>query len=105
MDKKIKLNVVIKFIGERQDKVTELDKFDSDQFIALAGVRRTVNAYGLKEEEVEKDKVVKLLEAAKWSEEIMANAFIDAERDDLFEDKMKSVNILDEIMNLVKTNQ
>ena len=103
MERKIKVNLVIKRVDDQQDKELTGITHNSEAFVSLMNIREMLNAVGLKEEEVTEEKLVRLLKAYKLSQEIIASAFIDIERDDLFDKKMKSVDQVDEIIEAIKT--
>jgi hypothetical protein len=98
-NRKIKVSVIIKYVGDKQDKATA-DK-DADGMLTFSEVRRVLNAVSLKNDEEDKELILHLLRATKTSSEVMANAFIDAGRDDLFDEKVKTIEAVNEIITQI----
>lgn len=94
--RKIKVSVVIKRINE--GKATNVR--NNDSMDTLDHIKSLVNKVS-NGEDIDKETILHLVKASKLSGEIMADAFCDVDREDLFESKMKSVSTLDELINQI----
>jgi hypothetical protein len=99
--KKIKVSILIKFISDKTDK--ELSDHNTDGFLALSQIRGLLNAVSLKKDEEDSDTVLNLLKTARLSNEIMADKFLDIDREDLFWERMKIIDSINEVINLINT--
>lgn len=99
--KKIKVSVIVKYVADKQDK--ELADKNGDGYLALSQVKKALDAISLKSDEEDREKVLHLLDAAKRSNEVMASALIDIDREDLFDDKVMTIDAIDEIINKIKS--
>jgi hypothetical protein len=96
-DKKIKVTVLIKAVDSKQTKEIE----HTDEYRVLHQVKRLFKEVSGEADEVGKEEILHLLNASKLSNEIMADAFINVNREDLFDDKIKSILTIDEIINQI----
>lgn len=97
--KKIKVSIVVKKVSDRQDK--EIAENNGDAYLVMNQIRKLLDAVRLKNEEEDKEVVIKLLNAAKLSNEVMANAFAEIDRDDLFGEKYNTITAIDEIIETI----
>lgn len=95
--RKIKVSVVIRRIDTEQDTVT--NKSD-DSFTTLNSLKELLNKVADKDE-VDKKDLLHLINASKLSNEILADAYVDVNREDLFDAKLKSISALDKIINQI----
>lgn len=96
-NKKIKVSVVIRKVADHQ----QLEKSRTDSYNVLEDIK---SLFGKLSDEEEKEDVTKLLRASKRSNEILADAFADVNREDLFNEKLDSIKIIDEIINQISNN-
>ena len=101
-DKKIKVSIVIKKVTDRQDM--ELNDSNADAYTVLDQIKKLFGTVTMNKDEEEKDTVLNLLAAARLSNEVMADAFIDINRIDLFEEKANTVRAINEIINQINNN-
>jgi hypothetical protein len=96
-DRKVRISVVIRQTNTKQSHV----HCDSDAYNVLDEIKKLIGKMSPNDDEVDTDSVIHLLKASKLSNEIMADAFIDVERSDLFESKIESIAALDELINQI----
>ena len=97
-NKKIRVSVVVKYVSDKQDK--DIINKESDGYLALDQLKRLINDFSKGDEE-EKEDVLSLLRATRTSNEVVANALINVDRADLFEDKLQTIKNIDEIINQI----
>ena len=100
-DRKIKVTVLIKAVDDKQTK----EIAHTDEYRVLHQISRLIKGLSADQDEVDKEPLLHLLNASKLSNEIMADAFVDINREDLFDQKIKSINTIDEIIKLLNNNQ
>ena len=100
--KTLKVSVVIKKVTDRQDK--ELADSNGDAYAALDQFKKLFGVVVRDKDEEKKDTILNLLAAARLSNEVMANAFIDIDRIDLFDEKANTVKAIDGIINQINNN-
>lgn len=98
-NKKINVRIIIKKVSDRQDH--EIANNNGDAYLMMNQIRKILDAVSLKSDEQDKDKVIRLLNAAKLSNEIMADAYIDIDRTDLWEDKLNTINAINDIIKTI----
>lgn len=98
-NKKIKVSVIVKHVTDRQDK--ELANANGDAYTVMNQIRKLFDAVSLKNDEEEKETVLRLLNASKLSNEVMADAFAAVDREDLFDEKTNSISAVDEIIKII----
>ncbi|MBE3085872.1 MAG: hypothetical protein IMZ64_06615 [Bacteroidetes bacterium] len=97
-NKKIRVSVVVKYVSDKQDK--DIINKESDGYLALDQLKRLISDFSKGDEE-EKEDVLSLLRATRTSNEVVANALINVDRADLFEDKLQTIKNIDEIINQI----
>jgi hypothetical protein len=101
-DRKIKVSVVIRKVVDRQD-TCKADN-EADAFFVLDNIKHLLNKTAVKSDDICVKDALCLLEASKLSNEIMADAFIDVDREDLLEQKIKSIDTIEDIINQIIKN-
>jgi hypothetical protein len=96
-NRKVKVTVLIKAVDKKQTK----DIAHTDEYRVLHQVARLFKEVSKDEDEVDINTILHLLKASKVSNEILADAFCDVEREDLFNEKLKSISTIDEIINII----
>jgi hypothetical protein len=103
-NKKVKVTVVIRSVSDHKDK--ELANNNGDGYLVMNHLTRTFEKLATKEEEQDVEAILRILEATKTSNEVMASALADVGREDLFDEKVTTNKAVDEIINqIVKLNQ
>ena len=91
-DRTVKISVIIK-------KVKDIDPENEDNKICtLSSIRDLLERVSEENDESRLLDVIHLLNASKRSNEIMADAFCEVNREDLFSEKMESNDIIDNII-------
>jgi copper homeostasis protein CutC len=98
----VKISVIVKHVTDQQDEAILHDK-NSDAYLVLAGVKRVLDSMSVTKEEESVDKLVRVIDAAKLSNEVMASALIDVDREDLFNEKIETIKSLDDVIKLINT--
>jgi hypothetical protein len=94
-NKKINVTLVIK-------KVRAIDANDDDKKLeTLVNIEDLLDSLSLKGDEATLENLLLLLNASKQCNEIMADAFINIDRVDLFHEKLKSSEVIDKIINQI----
>jgi malonyl CoA-acyl carrier protein transacylase len=99
--RKIKVSIVVKQVTDRQD--IEIADKNSDSYLVLTGVKRTLDSFNNPADEESSEKILRVLDAAKLSNEIMASALIDVDREDLFNEKVDTIRSIDDIIKFINT--
>jgi malonyl CoA-acyl carrier protein transacylase len=99
--RKIKVSIVVKQVTDKQD--IEIADRNSDGYLVLAGVKRALDSFNNPADEESSDKILRVLDAAKLSNEIMASALIDVDREDLFNEKVDTIRSIDDIIKFINT--
>jgi hypothetical protein len=97
--KKIRVSIVLKSVSDQQDKA--ITNADGDAITALSTIKKTLDALATKNDEEEKGTILHLLSASKLSQEVMASAFAEVNREDLFEEKFNTISSIDAIINQI----
>jgi hypothetical protein len=99
-NKKVKVTVVIKSVSDHRD--IEITKNNNgDGFLEMNQLNRLLEKISADGDEQDLDKILHLLNATKTSNEVMASALVDAGREDLFDEKVNTINAVDEIINQI----
>jgi hypothetical protein len=100
-NKVIKVSIVVKHITDNMD--VEIADKNSDGYLVLAGVKRALDSFNNPADVEQSERVLRVLDAAKLSNEIMASALIDVDREDLFNEKIATIDSIDDLIKFVKT--
>lgn len=100
--KKVKVSIIVKRVADLQDK--ELTNSNGDAYLTLNYIKKLLYAVSLKSDEEDKEIVLDFLNAAIFSNEIMANAFAKIGREDLFNEKMATIEAIEQIINQINNN-
>jgi hypothetical protein len=95
---KIKITVVIRKIDDEQEKLSH----DADSYDVLNTIKNLFKKTEKKENEVDLTEVLRLLDAHKLSNEILADAFCEVNRDDFFTEKVESNEAINKVINQIK---
>ena len=99
---KIRVSVIIKYVSDKQDK--EITNKDGDEYTVLNQIKKLFGEEPSDDEEEDKETVLRLLTASKLSNEIMASALADANREDLFDEKVETIESIQGIINQIINN-
>jgi hypothetical protein len=100
-NQKIKVSVVIKYIDDKYENLSE-DKQDRDEGLVLDQMALLLNSLSIENDDEDKEKIVRLLGRFKFANEILADALIDADREDLFDEKLCTIESVDDIIKQIK---
>ena len=92
--RKIKVSVVIRRVDAEQTND------NTDKSSVLNNLKDLLNKVA-SDDEVDKKDLLHLINASKLSNEILADAYVDVNREDLFDAKIESISALDKIINQI----
>jgi hypothetical protein len=98
-NQKVKVSVIVKYIDEKN---TNLSEYNTDKGLTLDQLTLLLSDLSQKNDDEDKEKLVALLGRFKFANEILADALIDADREDLFEEKLDTIESVDDIIKLIK---
>jgi hypothetical protein len=95
-NRKINVTVVIKKVRN-----IERDTYNDNKVGTLVNIENLLEKFEHTNEDIELKDLLHLLNASKQSHEIMADAYADVNREDLFDGEIESNDTIDEIINLI----
>jgi hypothetical protein len=99
--RKVTVSIVVKRITDTQEH--RAANRASNQYMELQSVKNILNSISETNKEEDLSKVLRILSAAKHSNEVMATALIDADREDLFDEKVETIHTIDDIIKFINT--
>lgn len=96
---KIKVKVVIKLVDDNKEN-TSLSIDNKQTLTNLEDLLLLVSG-GNSEEDIDKRKIVSMLKKFKKANESIADGMIDIEREDLFDGKMESLDLIEKIIKQI----
>jgi len=100
-EKKVRISVVIKYVTDKHEAIP-VEDLGRDKSFTLDQLATLLNSFSSKQDEEPKEKVVALLGNFKYANEILANALIDADREDLFDEKLDTIESVDDIIKQIQ---
>lgn len=101
-NRKIKVSVIIRKVDDSLDKCKNDN--EADAFFTLDTIKKLLTKTSVGSEDISAEDTVCLLKASKLSNEIMADAFIDINREDMLEQKIKTISTIDDLINQIIKN-